>query len=300
MGRPQIADTGDTGAALEKRLAALPLEPDFAYSRPRDDTQLLFAHRQLSDGELYFVSSRNAVPQRVEASFRVTGKVAEVWHADTGSMERVSFRIAQGRTTVPLDLPAYGAVFVVFRNAATVESFEAPRTNDEVVARVAGPWDIRFQKGRGAPEADSRSRASGSWTANADPGVKFFSGYRNVPDDIKLPARAFAAGSRLSLDLGAVANLAEVSVNGQPLGVLWKAPFTVDATAALKPGVNHIEIGVTNLWVNRLIGDQQPGVTKPIAFTVGKPYGADAPLLPSGLLGPVHIVRRSAVPAARH
>ncbi len=81
-----------------------------------------------------------------------------------------------------------------------------------------------------------------------------------------------------------------MKVNGTDLGVLWKAPFRVDVTNALIPGINHLEIGVTNLWVNRMIGDQQPWALKKYAFADFNPYKADSPLLPSGLLGPVHIL----------
>jgi hypothetical protein len=94
------------------------------------------------------------------------------------------------------------------------------------------------------------------------------------------------AGAHLWIDLGDVKNLAEVMVNGKPLGTVWHTPYRVDATAALKPGTNDISIKVTNAWVNRLIGDQQPGADK-FTFTAVKPYKASSPLLPSGLLGPV-------------
>jgi hypothetical protein len=82
-----------------------------------------------------------------------------------------------------------------------------------------------------------------------------------------------------------------VSVNGRSLGVVWKTPFRVDATSALKPGANTLEIKVANLWVNRLIGDKQPGVIKTYTYTPVEFYKADSPLLPSGLLGPVKIVK---------
>ena len=68
------------------------------------------------------------------------------------------------------------------------------------------------------------------------------------------------------LDLGDVKNLAEVSINGKPLGILWKAPFRVDATGAVTDGTNHLEIKVTNLWPNRLIGDQKLPVDKQITL----------------------------------
>ena len=51
------------------------------------------------------------------------------------------------------------------------------------------------------------------------------------------------------------------------------------------PGSNQIEIKVTNLWVNRLIGDQQPWSLRNTLSADFTPYKADSPLLPSGLLG---------------
>jgi len=62
-------------------------------------------------------------------------------------------------------------------------------------------------------------------------------------------------------------------------------------TSALKAGTNILEIKVTNLWVNRLIGDQQPNVTKKYTYTAQQFYRAESPLLPSGLIGPVLILR---------
>ena len=89
------------------------------------------------------------------------------------------------------------------------------------------------------------------------------------------------------LDLGRVKEIAEVSVNGRPLGIAWRAPFQVDVTGALKAGANQIEIKVTNLWVNRLVGDEQESAEKRYTFSTFKPYTKDSPLVESGLLGPV-------------
>ena len=98
--------------------------------------------------------------------------------------------------------------------------------------------------------------------------------------------------SKLWLDLGEVHSLAEVAVNGESLGIVWKKPFRVCMSEGLKPGENRLSVKITNLWVNRLIGDQQPGVTNPLTYTTQAFYRADSPLLPSGLLGPVKIVAR--------
>jgi beta-galactosidase/beta-glucuronidase len=158
------------------------------------------------------------------------------------------------------------------------------------MAAVEGPWDVSFQPNRGAPPKISLDKLS-SWAVNADTGVKYFSGTGTYSKTIQAPADWFKTGAQLWLDLGDVKNLAEVSVNGKPLGIVWKTPFRVNVTGALKPGANALEIKVTNLWVNRLIGDQQPGVTKKYTYTAQQFYRADSPLLPSGLLGPVQIVR---------
>lgn len=95
---------------------------------------------------------------------------------------------------------------------------------------------------------------------------------------------------RIWLDLGDVKNLGEVIVNGKSLGIVWKQPFRVNVTNVLKAGENKIEIKVTDLWVNRLIGEAQPGVTNKITYTTMPFYQANSKLLPAGLLGPVKLV----------
>jgi hypothetical protein len=121
--------------------------------------------------------------------------------------------------------------------------------------------------------------------------VKYFSGSATYTKSIQAPADWFQDGGTLWLDLGDVKNIAEVSVNGSALGILWRTPFRVNVTSALKPGTNTLEIKVVNLWVNRLIGDQQDGVKTKYTYTAQQFYRADSPLLPSGLIGPVKVIR---------
>jgi hypothetical protein len=85
--------------------------------------------------------------------------------------------------------------------------------------------------------------------------------------------------------------VAEVRVNGQLVGTAWKAPYRIDIGQAVRPGRNELEIRVANLWVNRLIGDAQPGASK-VTFTTLPTYKPDAPLRPSGLMGPVTLMTR--------
>jgi hypothetical protein len=270
-------------------LAAMKVPPDFEYSKPRSDTNLLFVHRRLPQGEVYWVDNRGRQAETVEATFRVQGKAAEIWQAEFGTMTPASYRIANGRTTVPLRLNPYEAVFVVFRKAATAPSRTVPGSSESLLATMQGPWEVAFQANRGAPSKITVQQLS-SWSDSADEGAKYFSGTGTYTNKIQAPAEWFKAGTRLWLDLGDVKNLAEVSVNGRHLGILWNSPFRVDATAALKPGANSVVIKVTNLWVNRLVGDQQPNAAKKYTFTSQQFYRADSPLLPSGLLGPVRVV----------
>ena len=257
----------------------------------------MFLHRKLDDGDIYFVSHRNDHAENVDATFRVEGKVPELWDAATGESKPVSYQIAAGRTTIPLHLDPYGSVFVVFREAAKTASFEVPTPAETQVAELDDllnkDWSVSFQPGRGAPELVVFDRLT-SWSDSSIEGVKYFSGTATYSKTIQISESMLAPGAHFWLDLGEVRDVAEVAVNGKYLGIQWKTPFKVDITRALKPGSNQIVIVVTNLWVNRLIGDQQFYAVKKYTFTDFAPYKADSPLLPSGLLGPVRLLSISA------
>ena len=284
-GKGKVFGAGNIADAL----ASLKVAADFEYTKPQADTELAFVHRRLIDGDLYWVSHRNDRAEDVEATFRVQGKAPELWHAATGTVEPASYRTADGRTTVSLTLQPNDSVFVVFRKAAAAPSRSIAKPVETKLAAVDGSWDVAFQPNRGAP-AKVTMPALASWHEHADSGVKYFSGTGTYTKTIQAPADWFQAGATLWLDLGDVKNIAVVAVNGKSLGTYWKAPFRVDVSSALKPGANTVEIKVTNLWVNRLIGDQQEGVTKKYTYTAQQFYRADSPLLPSGLIGPVQVV----------
>ena len=231
------------------------------------------------------MDNRNDRIEQVDASFRVTGKAPELWHADTGKTEPASFKIADGRTTVPLKLEPWGTVFVVFRKSTSETSRTMPARTETLLATLGGPWKVSFQPDRGAPPSISVDKLS-PWSGNPDLGVKYFSGTGTYTKTIDIQRGWLKNPTHVWIDLGDVKNLAEIAVNGKSLGIVWHTPYRVDATAALKPGANEISIKVTNAWVNRLIGDEQPNATR-ITFADDKPYKADSPLQPSGLLGPV-------------
>ncbi|HLY40765.1 MAG TPA: glycosyl hydrolase [Terracidiphilus sp.] len=275
------------GQNLGDVFSTMHVAPDFDYTKSDSDTRLEFVHRRTPDADIYFVDNRGDNGHNVEATFRVSGKEAELWHPETGKTEPASFKIADGRTTVPLDLEPWGSVFVVFRKATSQTSRTIPAGEKKELATVDGPWTISFQSGRGAPDSITMDKLA-SWSDSENPGVKYFSGVGTYTKKIDASAGWLAKGSQVWIDLGDVKNLAEVVVNGKSLGIVWHAPYRVNITSELKPGENHLEVKVTNAWVNRLIGDEQPGATR-ITFADVKPYKANSPLLPSGLLGPVRI-----------
>jgi len=276
------------GQNAEAVLRALSAAPDFDHTKPKSDTRILFVHRKLADVDIYFLDNRNDRDEVVDATFRVTGKIPELWYAESGKSEPASFNIADGHTTVPLHFEPWGTVFVVFRQPTKTTSRSLPEAVETRLVNVDGPWKVGFQPGRGAPPSVTLDDLM-SWTDSQDKGVKYFSGVGSYTKTIQAPADWFKPGKELWIDLGDVKNLAEVTVNGKSVGIVWHAPYRVDVTGALKPGANQMTIKVTNAWVNRLIGDQQADATTKYTFADVKPYKANSPLLPSGLLGPVQL-----------
>ncbi len=284
VGKGRVVAERDVEAALDR----IEVAPDFAYAKPRPDSDVQFAHRRLADGDAYFLVNRRDRAERIEAQFRVTGKIPELWSAETGLTRPVAFRVDGGRTIVPLDLAGEESVFVVFRRAASGAAPVAAAITASPVTTIAGPWTVAFQSGRGAP-AEAVLPTLVPLDRNAEPGIRYFSGITTYSSTFRLPATK--SGTPLMLDLGRVGDLAEVRVNGRMVGTAWHAPYRLDIGAAAKPGVNRIEVRVANVWVNRLIGDAQPGA-KPMTWTAMPSYRPDAPLRPAGLIGPVTIERR--------
>ena len=140
---------------------------------------------------------------------------------------------------------------------------------------------MSFTPGWGAPAQATFDKLI-SWSDHPDPGIRYYSGTARYTTHVDLPAER-----EWTLDLGEVREIAEVWLNGQPLGILWKKPFTVKLGPAARAGSDLLEIEVVNLWPNRLIGDQQLPPEKRFTHTNIAKFTATSPLMPSGLLGPV-------------
>ncbi|MFZ2340767.1 MAG: glycosyl hydrolase [Bacteroidales bacterium] len=281
-----------SGYTVKEVLDLQNIIPDFAYSKQNEDTEVLYVHRSLNKTDIYWVNNRKDRVEDIEAAFRIEGRIPEIWHPETGLIEEASYRIEGGVTLVTLHLEPADAVFVVFRNKAKQDSGTIEKPQEKLLAEIPAPWKVTFQEKRGAP-AEASFEALSPWNENSDPGIKYFSGTGSYSKTINVPAEWLIENSEVWLDLGVVKNLAEVIVNGKSLGIVWKTPFRINVTGALKSGENNLEIKITNLWVNRLIGDQQPDVKEKLTYTTQAFYQAGSPLLPSGLMGPVKILGKT-------
>jgi hypothetical protein len=285
------------GRNVEASLQASGLTPDFAYEGALADSEVLFVHRRLPDGDVYFLNNRKARQEKITAHFRVSGKAPELWRAETGASTPISYRSEGAETVAMIDLGPEDAVFVVFRKAATTASRTIPESVWTRAQDIGGEWTLTFQPDRGAP-ASLQAKKLSPLNESPDPAIKYYSGTVTYRTEFVLP-RAVHPGTPLMLDLGKVGDLAEVTLNGRQVGYAWKAPYRIDIGKAVRPGRNRLQIKVANLWVNRLIGDAQPGAKK-VAFTVVPTYLANAPLRPSGLIGPVTLLTAEpSRPAAR-
>lgn len=264
--------------------------PDFA-----SDAPMRYIHRRLKNADLYFVANRSAETVEAEMRFRVAGKHPELWDPVAGRMRAVTrFTEQNGRTTLRLRFAPHQSLFVVFRKekrGLPEDDWCAPDVPaPETAATVDGPWRVAFDPDLGGP-GEVAFKTLRDWTAHKTPGIRHYSGIATYRANVTL-GETDAAAKTLLLDLGEVRNMARVRLNGRDLGVVWCAPWRVDIAGAARAGENTLEIEVANLWPNRLIGDQGLPESERIAWTTWNPYEKDAPLLPSGLLGPVRVLAR--------
>ena len=229
-------------------------------------------HRTDGDADIYFLSNQQAKPFRGNVTFRVAGKQPEIWDAVTGTRRDVpAFTQSAGRTTVPLEFPEYGSLFVLFRKTVTGDGKGENFPPLETLQEIAGSWEVAYR------DAHVTMEKLADWTTL--PGMRFLSGTATYR--LKFPALRKAFDGPVYLDLGGLSMLAEVSLNGKNLGVVWCPPWRVEIPQALQ-ATNLLEIAVVNGWWNQLAGDPEHRQTQTnIRLKPGtKP-------VPSGLFGPV-------------
>jgi hypothetical protein len=278
------------GITVEEVLNELALPADFTYTCADANANICFIHRRDGDVEIYFVASQGPGPVDIEAGFRVSGRLPEIWDPVTGRTgDAAAFRQEGGRTLMPLHFERAGSLFVVFRKPIAADA-AGPATQNEAALKEAltiqAPWRVSFQ-GWGAPGSITFETLD-DWTRRPEESIRYYSGtavYRTAFDWVlPLPERA-------SLDLGNVGVIAEIFLNGMACGTVWTRPYRLEIGPVLKPGRNELEIHVANTWANRLIGDELLPVAERKTWTTYHGFKADTPVgwFRSGLLGPVTV-----------
>ena len=245
---------------------------------------LRYGHRRVGSRDVYFVANRFERPFENAATFRAVGQ-PEWWDPLTGETRPLArFTRNGGTTTIPLSLPSFGSGFVVFSPLPATKERRPSFSRLTPAGIIAGPWKVAFDPRFGGPAQATFTRLD-DWKDRPEEAIRHYSGkavYRTT----------FDGTGATALSLGEVRNMASVRLNGRELGVAWCAPWTVAIPPGLlRPKGNRLEIAVANLWANRLIGDAALPAERRVTKTTWSPYRADSPLLPSGLLGPVRLMR---------
>jgi hypothetical protein len=302
--------------AADKPMAIPGVARDFeARESATGQSHLEWLHRRSGTTDFYFVSNQEAKSCTAAVMFRAKG-VAEIWRNDDGRIERPKVRVIWATRTASCS--TWSRWNPSSSSFATSRPSRAPPLIKPTGAMdLAGPWTVASRPA-GARRVDRDAQADPAQRARRQRGQTFrWNG--DLRDQVRRAAGPVGRWRKATtLELGDVQVMAEVKLNGKDLGLLWKPPYSIDVSDAVRAGSNDLEIRVTTLWVNRLIGDEAyPPLAKPApttrftggiaeipawlagaepkpqtqrkTFATWRHYKPDAPLVPSGLIGPVKI-----------
>ena len=258
-----------------------------AYGLERDlavPENIAWIHRRNSadNVDLYFISNQEEQSRELTASFRIAGRVPELWNPMTGEIDKnLDWTSADGRTDVRLSLDGAESAFIVFREPTTAVSGSAPVRKSTEIAVAPSKWNLKFN-------TTGREIETGElfdWTTSGDHDVKYYSGTVTYTSSFKAPK--LPKGARVVLNLDGLHDVATVRVNGKECGIVWTKPYAVDITDAIRKGNNQLVIDVTNTWANALLGADEGKAPFDGIWTNGKYRRAEKTLIPAGLTGPL-------------
>lgn len=266
------------------------VKDDFgAYGLDRDvvlPENVAWTHRRNNEDnvDLYFISNQEETPREFTASFRVAGRVPELWDPMTGEIDRnLDWKTVDSRTEVKMDLAGAGSAFIVFSQPTEATAGTAPVRNEKQELLNTGKWNVKFSTTGREIVSDTLF----DWTSSEDNDVKYYSGTATYTTTFKAPK--FGKNDRVMLDLEGLHDVATVVVNGKECGIVWTAPYQVDITDAVKKGKNNLSIAVTNTWANALLGADEGNAPFDGIWTNGKYRRAEKTLIPAGLTGPLKL-----------
>jgi hypothetical protein len=255
--------------------------------QPAND--IAWTHRSAPGIDIYFISNQQDRKRAIDLSVRAHGRMAEIWNPNTGKMTEAirSWRFVGDRTEVSCKLDKNESVFIVLKEPMTMSpgpSIGGVRISSPP-AHLDRNWTVKFEPLYGGTGREIRFDSLQDWSKYNDSSIRYYSGTAIYTTTFNQPSLTVYA----TLQLGDVANVASVKVNGIDCGAAWTYPYDFDISKAVKKGANKIEVTVANTWMNRLIGDHNLPENKRITWTTA-PYRLDGKLLaPAGLTGPVQI-----------
>jgi len=252
---------------------------------------LIAQHRRIDGRELYWLVNDSGGARECALVFRDARGSASIWDCESGSIEEVPSRSTPSGSLVELVFEPYQAFWLVFDPelqpvAARAEEVWGPP------AALDGPWNVRIDPSvqppgvapdLGAPQEllspEGVERPLASWL---DWKLERFSGFVDYRCTLDSPT----AGGRLVLDLGEVRHMAEVWVNGEPVGARLWPPFEYEIGGAVVAGENRVLVRVGNLLCNAMSQHAEAGRMS------WRPRAPTREERDAGLLGPVSIRRQ--------
>jgi len=256
-----------------------------------DSETLAWTHRKSEKEEIYFISNQKEQKRNFEASFRISGKIPELYNPVTDKSSALpDWKIENGRTIIPIELEANESCFVIFKEN-TKEIISNKKQNyaeAEIVQTLDENWQLKFDPEFHGPKEIVKTNKLFDWSTSNNDQIKYYSGTVIYKKDFIWKGKT---NEKFWLDLGTIANIAAVTINGKDCGTIWTFPYKTDISQALKKGKNSIEIKITNTWANRLIGDEKLPKEERLTWTTAPFRLQEGILLKAGLLGPVTIVK---------
>jgi hypothetical protein len=297
-----VADTLARDLHIQARLPYT--EDDFsALGLPRDLIvtengipaygSIAWTHRADQNADIYFLSNQKNEKRQLEFSLRVSGRLPEIYDPLTGEIQPAEvWKTENGRTKFSLTLDAQAALFVVFEKPTNERSGcrAGVKTQKLDETSLQGPWTVQFDTAYGGPSQKVIFPTLTGWNESDDARIKYYSGMAVYSKTLSV-GFPVEKGNRYYLNLGKIADLAEVWLNGQSCGIAWTDPYRVEVTKALKVGENKLEIRVANTWANRLEGDDVLPVSQRITWTNGKYRKKDRGVMNAGLYGPLEWIK---------
>lgn len=282
------------GKTASEYLISAGVLPDLDITQKETGSKYDFIHRSEQGTDIYFISSQNRASSKITAGFRITGMQPEIWNAVTGETKVAeAFYQKDGQTYLTLEFDPFGSVFIIFKEQIGSDKKGEKLSNYlnlESHTTLHGSWDVSFDPKWGGP-AKTVFNELVSWTDRNEEGIKYYSGTAVYHKRFDLDT-SLVKGINTYLDLGEVKDIgiARVTLNGKDLGILWAPPLRVSITGIVKQKGNELRIEVVNTWRNRLIGDRLKPAEKRVTKTNVKVLDTWQ-LTPSGLLGPVRLLR---------